>query len=75
MIPKHEQANTQELLSNIPEELRRRSQWVVWKYEKRDDDYTKVPYIAGGVGRADSTDSLSERGCSRLEGNRGFGED
>ncbi len=47
------------LAENIPEELRRRPQWVVWKYEKRDEvgKPTKVPYIAGGVGRASSTDS------------------
>jgi len=41
------------LLDNIPEELRRRPQWVVHK--------DKVPYIAGGVGRASSTDSLTWR--------------
>ncbi len=36
-------------LDNIPEELRRRPQWVTHK--------EKVPYIAGGVGKASSTDS------------------
>jgi primase-polymerase (primpol)-like protein len=48
-------------LENIPEEMRRRPQWAVWKYEKRDGKPTKVPYIAGGVGRASSTDSLTWR--------------
>lgn len=46
---------------NIPEEMRRRPQWVVWKLEQRDGKETKVPYIAGGVGRASSTDSLTWR--------------
>jgi primase-polymerase (primpol)-like protein len=41
------------LLDNIPEELRQRPQWIVHK--------EKVPYIAGGVGRASSTDSLTWR--------------
>jgi primase-polymerase (primpol)-like protein len=48
-------------IGNIPEELRRRPQWVVWKLEKRDGKPTKVPYIAGGVGKASSTDSLTWR--------------
>jgi putative DNA primase/helicase len=53
MIPKAEPEGITELLENIPEELRRRPQWVVHK--------EKVPYIAGGVGRASSTDSLTWR--------------
>jgi putative DNA primase/helicase len=61
MIPNAEQADTVELLDNIPEELRWRRQWLVWKYEKRGDDITKVPYIAGGVGKASSTDSETWR--------------
>ncbi len=50
-----------ELLQNIPEEMRRYRNWVVWKLEERDGDLTKMPYIAGGVGRASSTDSLTWR--------------
>lgn len=61
MIPNAEPANIVELLDNIPEELRRRPQWLVWKLEKRDGKPTKVPYIAGGVGRASSTDSETWR--------------
>lgn len=61
MIPNAEPANIVELLDNIPEELRRRPQWLVWKLEKRDVKPTKVPYIAGGVGRASSTDSETWR--------------
>jgi primase-polymerase (primpol)-like protein len=40
-------------LDCLPEELRQRPQWVVHK--------DKVPYIAGGDGRASSTDSLTWR--------------
>jgi putative DNA primase/helicase len=61
MIPKAEPERITELLENIPEELRQRPQWLVWKLEERDDKPTKVPYIAGGVGRAKSTDSLTWR--------------
>ena len=50
-----------ELLQNIPEELRRRPQWVVWKLEQRDGKPTKIPYIAGGVGKADTTDLMTWR--------------
>jgi primase-polymerase (primpol)-like protein len=61
MIPKGEQADTVELLDNIPEEMRRRPQWVVWKLETRGDKLTKIPYIGGGVGKASSTDSETWR--------------
>jgi primase-polymerase (primpol)-like protein len=47
--------------ANIPEELRRRPQWVVWKLEQRDGKDTKVPYIAGGAGKADTTDLMTWR--------------
>jgi len=30
----------------IPAELRERPQWVLWRYEERDDGCTKVPYQA-----------------------------
>lgn len=61
MIPKAEQVETLSLLDNVPEELRRRPQWVVWKYEERGGEVTKVPCIAGDVGRAKSTDCLTWR--------------
>ena len=51
----------QRLFENIPEELRRRTQFVVYKIEKRNGKDTKVPYIAGGVGTASSTDSETWR--------------
>ncbi len=60
-MPQAERLNAEELLDNIPEELRRRPQWVVWKLENRDGKPTKVPYIAGGVGRADTTDLMTWR--------------
>jgi putative DNA primase/helicase len=51
----------QVVLENIPEELRQRPQWLVWKLEERDGKLTKVPYIAGGVGKADTTDLMTWR--------------
>jgi putative DNA primase/helicase len=48
-------------LECLPEELRQRHQWVVWKLEERGGKPTKVPYIAGGSGKASSTDSLTWR--------------
>jgi putative DNA primase/helicase len=61
MIPNAEQADTVELLDNIPEEIRRRTQFVVYKLEERAGKITKVPYIAGGVGKASSTESETWR--------------
>ncbi len=52
---------TELLLDNIPEVLRRRPQWVAWKLEQRSGKRTKVPYIAGGVGKADTTDLMTWR--------------
>ncbi len=60
-MPQTERLNTEEMLDNIPEELRRRPQWVAWKLEQREGKPTKVPYIAGGVGRADTTDLMTWR--------------
>jgi hypothetical protein len=39
---------------NIPQELRDRDQWVLWRYELRDGKRTKVPYSSSG-NMADST--------------------
>ena len=46
---------------NIPAELRRRPQWVVYQLEERGGKETKVPYTPGTKGRADSTDSETWR--------------
>jgi putative DNA primase/helicase len=43
-------------MSAIPQELRERDQWVVWKLEQRDGKPTKVPYRADAAGRASTTD-------------------
>ncbi len=61
MIHENTPERTEELLDNIPSELRRRPQWVAWRLEERDGKPTKVPYIAGGVGKASSTDSETWR--------------
>lgn len=44
------------IAENIPEELRELDQWVCWRFEERDDKMTKVPYTAGTLRRASSTD-------------------
>lgn len=41
---------------SIPQGLRERRQWVVWKTEVRDGKPTKVPHRTQGQGRARSTD-------------------
>ncbi len=44
----------------IPAYFRQRPQWVCWKYEFRDNDWTKPPYMAKQVGRkASSTDKAT----------------
>lgn len=66
--------------SGIPEELRTRNQWVVWRYELTLDrsNYTKVPYRADNPERGASTtnpetwatfDEASERYRRRLNRN------
>jgi putative DNA primase/helicase len=40
----------------IPVELRERPQWVLWRFEARDEKETKIPYRCDGNGRASSTD-------------------
>jgi putative DNA primase/helicase len=44
---------------NIPNELRERPQWVVWRYESRDGKPTKVLYDPRTGKRASSTDLLT----------------
>jgi len=39
----------------VPDDLRERDQWVLWKYEDRDGRATKIPYQVGNR-RASSTD-------------------
>ncbi|TRZ68552.1 MAG: DNA primase, partial [Methanothrix sp.] len=42
---------------DIPEELRARAQWVLWKYEGRGDHETKVPYQVNGYGASTKLES------------------
>jgi putative DNA primase/helicase len=41
---------------NIPDELKRRRQWIVWRYETSRGTPTKIPYSAQTGTRAKSTD-------------------
>lgn len=41
---------------NIPDELKERRQWVVWKLVTRKGKATKVPFCARNGGEADATD-------------------
>jgi putative DNA primase/helicase len=43
-------------LQNIPDQLRRKQAWVIWRYEKRNGKKTKVPIDAKTGGPASSTD-------------------
>jgi len=43
----------------IPEELRRRRQWVVWKLEGREGNLTKVPYTPRTGRKAKSNDLMT----------------
>ena len=43
----------------IPDVLKRRPQWVRWRYEERDGYFTKVPYCATAFKRASSSDLLT----------------
>jgi putative DNA primase/helicase len=45
----------------IPQELKTRPQWVVWRQTFIDGRWTKIPYIAGGVGKASTTDLMTWR--------------
>jgi hypothetical protein len=43
------------LHENIPLELRLLQQWVVWKWEKPNGEWAKVPYHVSGRYRASTT--------------------
>jgi putative DNA primase/helicase len=44
----------------VPEQLRRRPQWIVWRMELRGEKWTKVPYCPGG-NKASTTDLITWR--------------
>jgi len=46
---------------NVPEELRELDQWIVWRYEERDGDWTKIPYVPYTPYRASSTNPTDWR--------------
>jgi hypothetical protein len=35
--------------ATIPQELKERAQWVLWKHERRDGELTKIPYSVRGM--------------------------
>jgi putative DNA primase/helicase len=61
IIAEDEARRNGQLLDNIPEELRRRSQWVVWKLERRRGELTKIPYDPITGKRAKSNDLMTWR--------------
>jgi putative DNA primase/helicase len=46
---------------NIPQELRSENRWVVWKKEKRNGKWTKVPYDAKTGDFAKSNDAGTQQ--------------
>ena len=57
----HDRHTANLIPENIPAELRRRPQWVVWRYEERGDKSTKVPYDPATNRRASTTDLVTWR--------------
>jgi putative DNA primase/helicase len=51
-------ATVEVIPENIPHKLKRRPQWVNWRYEEREGKLTKVPYTVGGQ-KASSTDLMT----------------
>ena len=54
-------ATSSPIVENIPDEIRSYAHWVVYRLEERGGKTTKVPYIAGGVGKASATDLTTWR--------------
>jgi len=52
-------------LKNIPDELKSRRQWVLWRYEERDGKRTKVPYHPSGQ-RAESDNPMTWSSMSSI---------
>ena len=50
----------------IPDELKKLDQWVLWRYETRDDAPTKIPYNSKNQQRASTTDSRTWSGFSTV---------
>ena len=60
------------VFGSIPDKLKKLDQWVLWKYETRDEKRTKVPYDARKQKRASSTDN--DTWCSFLTAYDTFAE-
>jgi hypothetical protein len=57
---------TQIIFENIPEQMRRRDQWVLWCRQKRRGKSTKVPYCARTGQMASSTDRTTWSSFERV---------
>lgn len=53
--------NSGVLFENIPQELRDRPQWVLWRYEERNGKPEKVPFVAGELRHARTNRSSTWR--------------
>src|SRR5687767_8046708 len=66
-------------VANVPEELRALPRWVGWRYERRDDKWTKVPISCLTDERGDITKPATwatfeeALGYSRSDGIDGIG--
>jgi hypothetical protein len=61
----------------VPDDLKKRRQWVHWNYEEHDGRQTKIPYDANTGKRASSTSPTGwtsfENAVARLNGHAGIG--
>lgn len=63
-------------LENIPQALKDRPRWVLWRYLKRNGKPSKVPYqVNGRFAKSDSPETWTnfETAVANLEGNEGLG--
>jgi putative DNA primase/helicase len=49
------------IATNIPKQLKRRPQWVCWRYEERDGKMTKIPYTPETGALASTADLMTWR--------------
>jgi putative DNA primase/helicase len=55
-------SHLENILENFPSDMLGLRRYLVWKYAEHRDKPAKIPYIAGGGGRASSTDPATWRG-------------
>jgi primase-polymerase (primpol)-like protein len=66
VYPLNRTGNTVDVIvENIPHSLKRRPQWVNWRYEERDAKPTKVPYTPEGR-KASSTELMTWRSFEKV---------